>query len=80
MLGQGAGAGWERWSLTGIFLNTRFQFGRCRFRDESEEWVRSNTMENEVSGWWSRRLDGEHRLVYRAEGNALIIDQSQRSG
>lgn len=22
------------------------------------------------SGWWSRRIDGEHRLVYRVHGKA----------
>jgi toxin YoeB len=26
-------------------------------------------------GWWSRRIDGEHRLVYRVEGEDLIIAQ-----
>lgn len=25
------------------------------------------------SGWWSRRITGEHRLVYKAEGERLII-------
>lgn len=28
-----------------------------------------------LSGWWSRRLTQEHRLVYRVEGPALIIAQ-----
>lgn len=28
-----------------------------------------------LSGWWSRRLDREHRLVYRMEGNNLLIAQ-----
>lgn len=28
-----------------------------------------------LSGWWSRRLDREHRLVYRIEGNNLLIAQ-----
>jgi toxin YoeB len=28
-----------------------------------------------LSGWWSRRLTQEHRLVYRVEGEALIIAQ-----
>jgi len=25
------------------------------------------------SGWWSRRITGEHRLVYKAEDDRLII-------
>jgi len=28
-----------------------------------------------LSGWWSRRLDREHRLVYRMEGDNLLIAQ-----
>ena len=27
------------------------------------------------SGWWSRRLTQEHRLVYRVEGDDLLIAQ-----
>ena len=27
------------------------------------------------SGWWSRRITDEHRLVYRVEGGALQIVQ-----
>ena len=26
-----------------------------------------------LSGWWSRRIDDEHRLVYRVEGGILVI-------
>lgn len=25
-------------------------------------------LKNELSGWWSRRITGEHRLVYRVSG------------
>jgi len=28
-----------------------------------------------LSGWWSRRIDREHRLVYRVEGDTLQIAQ-----
>jgi toxin YoeB len=28
-----------------------------------------------LSGWWSRRIDREHRLVYRVRGDALEIAQ-----
>ncbi len=27
------------------------------------------------SGWWSRRITDEHRLVYRPEGDLLWINQ-----
>ena len=28
-----------------------------------------------LKGWWSRRITGEHRLVYRVEGDVLTIMQ-----
>ncbi|MBR0281160.1 MAG: Txe/YoeB family addiction module toxin [Oscillibacter sp.] len=27
------------------------------------------------AGWWSRRLDGEHRIVYKVESDTIIIAQ-----
>lgn len=32
-------------------------------------------LRDDFSGWWSRRIDGEHRLVYRVTGDDLIIAQ-----
>ncbi|MDC9825004.1 Txe/YoeB family addiction module toxin [Devosia sp. ZB163] len=32
-------------------------------------------LRDDFSGWWSRRITEEHRLVYRAEGDNLIIAQ-----
>lgn len=29
-----------------------------------------------MSGYWSRRIDDEHRLVYRARGDELIMVQA----
>lgn len=34
-------------------------------------------LKGELSGWWSKRIDGEHRLVYRVEGDAPIIAQAK---
>jgi toxin YoeB len=28
-------------------------------------------LKNELRGWWSRRIDGEHRLVYRVTGSGV---------
>ena len=28
-----------------------------------------------LAGWWSRRINDEHRLVYRVEGDILIVSQ-----
>ena len=32
-------------------------------------------LRGDYSGWWSRRIDREHRLVYRVEAEDLIIIQ-----
>jgi toxin YoeB len=32
-------------------------------------------LKGRLSGWWSRRLDQEHRLVYRVDGETLLIAQ-----
>ena len=35
-------------------------------------------LRGDLKGYWSRRIDGEHRLVYRVEGDALLIAQCRR--
>lgn len=32
-------------------------------------------LRHELSGWWSRRIDEEHRLVYRVAGDDIEIAQ-----
>ncbi|MDB5539582.1 MAG: toxin YoeB [Devosia sp.] len=32
-------------------------------------------LRDDFAGWWSRRIDDEHRLVYRVNGDDLIIAQ-----
>lgn len=32
-------------------------------------------LKGDFSGWWSRRVDQENRLVYKIEGEDLIISQ-----
>jgi toxin YoeB len=34
-------------------------------------------LKNELSGWWSKRIDVEHRLVYKVEEGCLIIAQAR---
>ena len=34
-------------------------------------------LKNELSGWWSKRIDGEHSLVYRVEGERFIVAQAR---
>ncbi len=35
-------------------------------------------LRNNLSGWWSRRINQEHRLVYRYEEGKLYILQCRR--
>jgi len=35
-------------------------------------------LKENLSGWWSRRITLEHRLVYRVEKNKLIIAQCRK--
>ena len=32
-------------------------------------------LKNNLTGWWSRRITQEHRLIYRVEGDSLLIMQ-----
>ena len=32
-------------------------------------------LKHALAGWWSRRIDEEHRIVYRVEGDSLLIAQ-----
>ena len=32
-------------------------------------------LRDDFAGWWSRRIDEEHRIVYRHEGDSLIVAQ-----
>lgn len=34
-----------------------------------------DALKNELSGFWSRRITDEHRVVYRMEGEELVIAQ-----
>ena len=32
-------------------------------------------LKKNLEGWWSRRITQEHRLIYRVEGDSLLILQ-----
>jgi toxin YoeB len=34
-------------------------------------------LRGDLSGWWSKRIDQEHRLVYQADGERQIIAQGR---
>lgn len=46
----------------------------CR-RHPHEGTGKPEPLKNDYSGWWSRRIDRENRLVCRVEGDSLIIVQ-----
>ena len=35
-------------------------------------------LKGDLEGYWSRRSDGEHRLVYTVDGDRLLIAQCRR--
>ncbi|CAN5276287.1 Txe/YoeB family addiction module toxin [soil metagenome] len=41
---------------------------QCR-RDPFKGLGKPEPLRNEFKGWWSRRIDQEHRLVYRVSGS-----------
>ncbi|SEH47470.1 toxin YoeB [Mycolicibacterium rutilum] len=42
-------------------------------RDPSGGIGKPEPLKGELSGYWSRRIDHEHRLVYRADDNEIKI-------
>ncbi len=34
-------------------------------------------LKHALSGYWSRRIDDEHRLVYKVEGDSILIAQAR---
>ena|SRR3989338_4200976 len=44
-------------------------------RDPFHGLGKPEPLRHELAGYWSRRITGEHRLVYRVEGAVLYIAQ-----
>lgn len=36
---------------------------------------KSEALRHQLSGWWSRRITAEHRLVYTVEDDTIIVAQ-----
>jgi toxin YoeB len=34
-------------------------------------------LRGDLSGWWSNRIDQEHRLIFQVVGDALVIAQAR---
>lgn len=44
-------------------------------RDPFEGIGKPEPLKHAFQGWWSRRIDGEHRVVYKVVGDQLWIAQ-----
>lgn len=44
-------------------------------RNKYEGLGKPEQLRHNLAGYWSRRIDSEHRLVYRIEGDDVLIAQ-----
>lgn len=45
------------------------------FRAPSEGTGKPERLRTDLSGYWSRRIDQQHRLVYRVDADTIIVIQ-----
>ena len=64
---------WQRLDRTLLAKINRL-IAECQ-RHPFEGTGKPEPLRGDYSGWWSRRIDREHRLVYRVAGNVLEIAQ-----
>ena len=71
--------GWDDyiyWQETDIKVLKRInQLLRDIERDQFTGKGKPKPLKGSHSGWWSRRVDSEHRLVYRVSGDIIEIYQ-----
>lgn len=46
-------------------------------RNKYEGIGKPEPLRHSLAGYWSRRIDGEHRLVYKVEADAISIIQAR---
>lgn len=64
---------WQRHDPT-LFRKLNFLIEEC-LRHPFEGTGKPEPLRGDLSGFWSRRIDREHRLVYRATAGELQIIQ-----
>ena len=74
--------GWEDylyWQKTDKKMLKRINelIKQCR-RTPFEGIGKPEPLVGNLSGWWSRRIDHEHRLVYRCDDDGLYILQCRK--
>nr|WP_305038372.1 Txe/YoeB family addiction module toxin [Haloferula sp. BvORR071] len=69
--------GWEdylHWQATDRKILQRLnEVIRDSLRTPFEGIGKPEPLKGNLKGWWSRRITQEHRLVYRVDGDVLII-------
>jgi len=65
-----AWAEYLHWQTTDTTILTRINtlVEECR-RHPFSGTGKPESLKGDLSGWWSRRITGEHRLVYRVSGS-----------
>jgi toxin YoeB len=70
---------WEdylHWQKTDRTMLTRINaLIRDIQRDPSSGIGKPEPLKHAFAGYWSRRIDDEHRIIYRVEGDSLLIAQ-----
>ncbi len=71
--------GWEdyqHWLVTDLKQVRRInQLIKEIMRDPFSGIGKPEPLKHAFQGWWSRRIDGEHRIVYKVVGDQLWIAQ-----
>jgi toxin YoeB len=44
-------------------------------RDPFEGWGKPEPLKHSLAGFWSRRINEEHRMVYKVDADALMLAQ-----
>jgi toxin YoeB len=71
-----AWADYLEWQRTDPAVLKRInQLLRETSRDPFQGIGKPEPLRHALQGWWSRRIDGEHRLVYKVAGDQLWIAQ-----
>lgn len=72
---EDAWADYLHWQATNRRLAKRIhELPRSIAREGQSEGIgKPEPLRHALSGYWSRRIDQEHRLVYRCEGEDILI-------
>ena len=74
--------GWEQYSyrqrVNPKMLKRLNKVIRDTLRSPYKGIGKPEALKGDLEGYWSRRIDGEHRLVYKIEDDSLLIAQCRR--